>query len=147
MIQSFLPGLTHCRFIAARRHAAEFGVGVTINQSPVVIERFDYDQVDHFIGFITSEHVCTDLPFGERCLKQTNDNELFVPNTKRNMIPTCIITLYSLLNACKVSTRKSIEAINYFATDASEAFDSIEKLIDTLHLDITKCRHLLENLK
>lgn len=56
-------------------------------------------------------------------------------------------TLYSLLNACKASTRKSIQGINYFAADASETFDSIEKLIDTLHLDITKHRHLLENLK
>jgi hypothetical protein len=167
LIQSFLPGLTHGRFTAARKHAAEFCHGASIDRSPAVIQRFDYDQVEHFIEFITSEHVCTDLPFGERCLKQSNGNELFVPNTIRNMIPTRIIqqyhifcqesslgfsplgqsSLYSLLDVCKASTRKSLQGINYFAADAGEAFDSIEKLIGEFHLDITKHRRLLENLK
>ncbi|CAF1169907.1 unnamed protein product [Didymodactylos carnosus] len=167
LIQSFLPGLTIDRFTAARKHAAEFGHGVPIDQSPTVVQRFDYDQVEHFIEFITSEHVCTDLPFGERCLKQSNGNELFVPNTIRNMIPTRIIeqyyifcqenslgfhplgrsSLYSLLDVCKSSTRKSLQGINYFAADAGEAFDSMEKLIEELHLDMRKHRRLLENLK
>ena len=140
LIQSFLPGLTHGRFTAARKHAAEFGHGASINQSPVVMQRFDYDQVEHFIEFITSEHVCTDLPFGERCRKQSNGNELFIPNTIRNMIPTRIIrqyyifcednsfgfrplgqsSLYSLLDVCKASTRKSLQGINYFAADAGK---------------------------
>ena len=167
LIQSFLPGLTPDRFTAARKHAAEFGHGASIDQSAAVIQRFAYDQIDHFIDFITSEHVCTNLPFGQRCLKQSNGNELFVPNTIRNMIPTRIIrqyykfceenslgfrplgrsSLYSLLDVCKASTRKSLQGINYFAADASEAFDSIEKLIDELHLDITQHRRLVENLK
>ena len=167
LIQSFLPGLTPHRFTAARKHAAQFAHGTSIDQSPVLIQRFDYDQVEHFIEFITSEHVCTDLPFGERCLRQSNGNELFIPNTIRNMIPTRIIrqyyifceenspgfrplgqsSLYSLLDVCKASTRKSLQGINYFAADAGEAFDSIEKLIDELHLDITKHRRLIENLK
>jgi hypothetical protein len=167
LIQSFLPGLTPGRFTADRKHAAEFCHGASIDQSPAVIQRFNYDQVEHFIEFITSEHVCTDLPFGERCLKQSNGNELFVPNTIRNMIPTRIISqyyifcqenslgfrplgqssLYSLFDLCKASTRKSLQGINYFAADAGEAFDSIEKLIDELHLDIAKHRRLLENLK
>jgi hypothetical protein len=56
-------------------------------------------------------------------------------------------SLFSLLDVCKASTRKSLQGINYFAADAGEAFDSIEKLIDELHLDMTKHRRLLENLK
>ena len=56
-------------------------------------------------------------------------------------------SLYSLLDVCKASTRKSLQGINYFVADASEAFDSIEKLIDELHLDITQHRRLVENLK
>ena len=73
LIQSFLPGLTLGRFTAARKYAAEFGHGVAIEQSPAVIHRFDYDQVEHFIEVITSEHVCPDLHFGERSLKQSNE--------------------------------------------------------------------------
>ena len=42
---------------------------------------------------------------------------------------------------------QSLQGINYFAADAGDAFDSIEKLIDELHFDITKHRRLLENLK
>ena len=167
LIQSFLSGITLCYFTAARKYAAEFGHGAAIEQSPTVIHRFDYDQVEHFIDFITSEHVCTDLPLGERSLKQSNGKELFVPNTIRNMIPPRIIqqyylscqensfgfrplgrsSLYSLLDVCKASTRKSLQGINYFAADAGEAFDSIGKLIDELHLDMARHRRPLENLK
>ena len=167
LIQSFLPDLSPARFTAARKHAAEFGHDTSIDQSSAVIQRFNYDQVEHFIEFIASEHVCRDLPFGDRCLKLSNGTELFTPNTIRNMIPTRIIrhyyifceenspdfrplgqsSLYSLLDMCKASTRKSLQGINYFAADAGEAFDSIEKLIDELHLDIMKYRRLLENLK
>ena len=81
LIQSFLPGLTIGRFTAACKHAAEFGHAAQIDQSSAGLQRFGYDQVDHCIEFLTSEHVCTDLPFGERCLKQSNGDELFVPNT------------------------------------------------------------------
>ena len=52
-----------------------------------------------------------------------------------------------MLDACKAPTCKSPQGINYFAADAVEAFDSIEKLIDELHLDIMPYRCLLENLK
>ena len=166
-IKSFLPGLTHGRFTAARKHAAEFGHGAQIDHPPVVIQRFEYEQVEHFIEFITSEHVCKDLPFGERYLKQSNRDKLFISNTIRNMIPTCIIqqyyifceenspnfrplgrsSFYSLLDVCKASTQKSLQSIDYFAADAGEAFDSIEKLINELYFDISKHRRLLENLK
>ena len=56
-------------------------------------------------------------------------------------------SLYSLLDVCKASTRKSSLGINYFAADAGEAFDSIEKLINELCFDISKHHCLLENLK
>ena len=91
-IQFFLPGITPDRFTATRKHATEFGHDSAIEQSPAVIYRFDYDQVEHFIDFIMSEHVCTDLPFGERSLQQSNGKESFLPNTIRNMISSRIIT-------------------------------------------------------
>ena len=147
----------------ARKHAAEFDHGAQIDHPSAEIQRFEYEQVEHFIEFITSEHVCTDFPFGERCLKQSSRDELFIPNTIRNMIPTRIIqqyyifceenspdfrplgrsSLYSLLDVCKASTRKSLQGINYFAADVSEAFDSIEKLINELCFDMSKHRRLL----
>ena len=52
-----------------------------------------------------------------------------------------------MLDGCKASTHKSLQGINYFAADAGDAFDSIEKLIDELYFGLTKHRRLLENLK
>ena len=40
-----------------------------------------------------------------------------------------------------------MQGINCFAADAREAFDSIGKLINELHLDIAQHRRLLENWK
>ena len=94
LIRSFLPGLTLGRFAAARKYATEVGHGSPVDQSPTVKQHFDHDQIEHFIKFIKFEDVCTDLPFGERCLKQSNGNKLFVPNTIRSLIPTRIIQQY-----------------------------------------------------
>jgi hypothetical protein len=30
------------------------------------VQRFDDHQIAHFVDFIVSPHVCTDLPFGEK---------------------------------------------------------------------------------
>ena len=56
-------------------------------------------------------------------------------------------SLYSLLDVCKASKRKSLQGNCYFAGDADEAFDSIEKLTDELHFDVIQHRRLLEKLK
>ena len=72
---------------------------------------------------------------------------IFCKKNSPGFCPLGRSSLYSLLDVCKASTRKSLQGINYFAADADDVFDSIEKLIDELHFDIEKHRHLLENLK
>ena len=72
---------------------------------------------------------------------------LFYQENSFDFCPLGRSSLYSLLDVCKASTRKSLQDINYFAADAGEAFDSIGKLIDELNLDIARHRRLLENLK
>ena len=167
LLQSFIPGLTKYRFTAARKHAAEFNRGATVEQSPTVIVRFEEHQVEHFIDFLVSEHVCTDMPFGENVLKLSNGVELFVPNVIRNFIPSRIIDQYyrfcsknspgflplgrtsllSLVHSCKASTRKSLQSINYFAANASEAFDQIVRVINELHISPFEEKRLVANLK
>ncbi|CAF3856024.1 unnamed protein product [Rotaria sp. Silwood1] len=56
-------------------------------------------------------------------------------------------SLFTILDACKASTRKSLQGINYFAAEAGEAFDGIRKMIEdkvALHNDSAR---LIENLK
>ncbi|CAF0765842.1 unnamed protein product [Didymodactylos carnosus] len=167
LIQSFLPGLTLYRFTSARMYGLRFGAGALIESSSNVIHRFDNEQLSHFIDFIVSEHVCTDMPFGEKILKLSNGIELYVPETIRNMIPSRIVeqyyqyccelfpgfqtlgpsSLYKILNVCQASTRKSLQGLNYFAADGSEAFDSLIRTIQELTVSIDEQQRLIKNFK
>ncbi|CAF4228289.1 unnamed protein product, partial [Rotaria sordida] len=56
-------------------------------------------------------------------------------------------SLFTILETCKASTRKSLQGINYFAAAAGEAFDGLRKMIEdkvALHDDSAR---LIENLK
>ena len=56
-------------------------------------------------------------------------------------------SLFSILDVCEASTRKSLQGINYFAAEAGEAFDGIRKMIEE---KVTQCNdddQLIENLK
>ncbi|CAF1548365.1 unnamed protein product [Adineta ricciae] len=167
LIQLFIPGLTGSRFTAARLHAKKYSAGSRIEETSKVVQRFDDRQIAHFLDFIVSPHVCTDLPFGEKVLKLSSGVELFVPNTIRNMGATRIIdqylqycqeisldfeplresSLFTILNTCKASTRKSLQGINYFAAEAGEAFDGLQKMIDDEVPLRNESERLIENLK
>ena len=149
LLQLFIPGLTEYRFSAARLYAKAYGAGAKIEETPKMLQKFENRQISHFIDFIISPHVCTDIPFGQKVLKLSSGTELFVPNTIRNMTPNRIIDQYHLyckemcldfhplsrssllliLKNCKASTRKSLQGINYFAASASEGFEWIVKAV------------------
>ncbi|CAF1544084.1 unnamed protein product [Didymodactylos carnosus] len=167
LIQSFLPGLTLYRFTAARPHALEYGTGRQVERAQSTLARFSDFQVEHFIDFILSSHICTDLPFGEQRLRLSTDVELYVPNTIRNMIPSRIVDQYfeyiaednpgfpplgrtsllSLLNSCKASTRHSLQGVNYFAANASLAFDNLIDMVNDLSLDSGSKKILVDDVK
>ncbi|CAF2990977.1 unnamed protein product [Rotaria sp. Silwood2] len=167
LMQLFIPGLTGYRFSAARLHAAKYGVGSKVEIIQKVVQRFDDNQIAHFVDFIISPHVCTDLPFGEKVLKLSSGIELFIPNTLRNMGATRIIdqyllyckemcsdfeplgksSLFTILDTCKASTRKSLQGINYFAAEAGEAFDGLRKMIEDKVALCSDSERLIENLK
>jgi hypothetical protein len=52
------------------------------------IERYTEEQLAHFIAFIQSPHITTDMPFGERKLKLSSGEKLVVPDVIRNIIPS-----------------------------------------------------------
>lgn len=92
-IQYYIPGLTEYRFKIARRHRLEYGRGVPLplNKSPRM--RVDSSQLDHFLTFITSQHVIQDLPFGQRYLRLSSGKLLETPNVIRTMIPQAVSTV------------------------------------------------------
>jgi hypothetical protein len=167
ILQSFIPGITYYRFITARLHASQAGTGALIQRPPRIVCRFEPEQVEHFIDFILSNYVCTDIPFGERTLVLSDGTKLHVPDTIRNCNATRIISqyykyaselfydfpvlhessLYKILEECKASTRRAISGLNYFAANGSEAFDILFELINDLNLDQGEHRRLTDNLR
>ena len=166
-MQLFVPGLTSGRILAARLHAKKYGVGSRFDTTTKVVQRFDDQQIVHFVDFIISPHVCTDLPFGEKVLKLSSGIELFIPNTIRNMGAAGIIdqylhyckemcsgfeslaksSLFTILDTCKALTRKSLQGVNYFAAEAGEAFDDLRKMIEDKVALCSDSERLIENLK
>jgi hypothetical protein len=117
------------------------------------IERFSHEQISHFIDFILSPHITTDLPFGERKIRLSTGEILLVPDVVRNQIPSRIIaqylafceqqaednfrplsstSLFAILHHCAASTRKSLSGLDYFSADGSTAFDELRQLCDEL---------------
>ena len=84
LVRSFIPGVTSYRFTSARLHAGQSALGTLMQHPPPVIFRFQPEQVEHFIDFVVSDYVCTDVPFGERILKLSDGTKLLVPDTFRN---------------------------------------------------------------
>ena len=80
-------------------------------------------QLDHFLDFITTEHITQELPIGERTLKLSSEEKITVPNVVRKVILERVVeqynlfctetgfapmgrsTLHNILDDCSVSVR------------------------------------------
>ena len=167
VLSTFIPGLTRYRYTAARMHAADFGQGSVLMKPHRTIERFDLAQVDHFIEFLISSHICTDMRFGQKILRLSNGTALHVPNTIRSSIPTRIInqyylycqqmclsfvplsssSLFKLLDICKASTRQAFQGLNNFVADGSAASTQLYRLVGELGIDANEKERIITSLK
>ena len=167
ILQSFIPGVTYYRFLVARLHARRVVEGALVQRPPRVVCRIKRAQIDHFIDFIVSNHVCTDLPFGQQILTLTDGTKLQVPDAIRNCDSSRIIaqyykytkqyfdgfpvihesTLFKILKECKASKRRAVNGLNYFAANGSEAFAEILELINGLNFDLNELRRVINNIR
>ena len=101
-------------------------------------------KLEHFVSFVTSPHIIYDVPCG------TTGEIMKTPNVIRTMIPERIVqqyqqyccesnfepmskrTLQRVLAVCSSSVRKSLQGLDNFSAQGSEAFDHLEKLVDKL---------------
>lgn len=95
LLSSVIPGLTRYRYTAARLYSEEYGTGKVMMPISRVYTRFSIVQVEHFIDFVLSSHISTDLPFGEKTLKLSSGTTLNVPDIIRSMNSTRIIQQYN----------------------------------------------------
>ena len=167
MTQEFRTGITHYRFTEAQFYAANIGVQVSVGLNPPISQRFSFEQVEHFIDFIVSSHICADMSFIEDRLKLSGETILYVSNTIRNLAPSRIINQYSafckenapnfvplqsgsllkILEISKASYRKCLQGLNYFAACGGESFDRLSEMVKNLNLNSSVAKRRSDNLK
>ena len=143
----FIPGLSSYRYTVASLHRLQHGPGAPVPVEQSTRLRVTRDQLDHFLEFITSPHLVQDLPFGEKTLVLSTGESVVVPNVIRTMIPQRIVqqykhfceetdfvpfsesTMLRILSSCTASVCKSLQGLDYFATEGSKAFDDLAQLI------------------
>ncbi|CAF4526013.1 unnamed protein product [Didymodactylos carnosus] len=59
----------------------------------------------------------------------------YVAENNPGFLPRGRTSLLSLLNSCKASTRHSLQGVNYFAANASLAYDNLIDMMNDLSLD------------
>ncbi|PFX27827.1 putative amine oxidase [copper-containing] [Stylophora pistillata] len=148
-ISRFISGLSRYRFTIANLHRLQHGSGASVTPQPSSRIRVDPKQLDHFLSYITSPHLVQDLPFGQTTLKLSSGQLAMVEvlSVIRTMIPQRIVRQYTqyynetgfktfsgrtmlrVLNECKVTTRKSLQGLDYFAAEGARAFDELEGLV------------------
>ena len=164
VIRMFIPGLTDNRFNAARQHADFVGKGVVVDDTRTPTIRYEDCQLEHFIEFIVSPHICTDLSFGEKELHLSTGETLRIPLTIRNLAPQRIIiqyykyceeyygntfrslgqsTLFSILNQCTASMRRSLQGLDSFSAEGSAAFDLLTSIVEGLSALGIQCLQII----
>ena len=148
-LQRLIPNLTNYRFKIAKQHLLLHGRGCSV---PRPIQKRMYvspEMVDHFICFITSQHIVQDLPLGQKHISLSSGQVLEVPNVIRALILerivqyqeyckesdiTCLSrrSLLRILDVCSASERKSLQGLDYFTASGSKTFDELENVADRL---------------
>ncbi|CAF3838003.1 unnamed protein product, partial [Rotaria sp. Silwood1] len=152
IIQQFIPDVTLWKLNAAKQQAVANGPGSIVKYDGSIKIRYTESQIAHFIQYILSPHITTDMPFGEKNIKLSSGDTIVVSNTIRNLLPTRIIQaykeyckecdeefkplsdtcLFEILHCCTASNRKSLQGLDYFACDGFNAFDMLTHLCDEL---------------
>ena len=149
-ISEFIPGLTQYHYTTANLHCVQYGWHAPVPTSESPRLRIDRNQLDHFLGFITSPHLVQDLPFGEKHLQLSSGKIITVPNIIRTMIPEWIVmkyrqycretnfkpfsrsTMLQILTECSALVRKSLQGLDYFAAEGARTFDDLASIVEDI---------------
>ena len=149
-LQQYIPDITPYRYKIAKQHVLLHGRGCPLPKPTQKRMRAPPEMVDHFISFITSQHIIQDLPFGQKTLTLSSGKVLIVPNVIRNMIPERIVQQYQayckesnitslsrssllrILEVCSASVRTSLQGLDYITASGAKAFDDLENAADKL---------------
>ena len=150
-LSKLIPGLSYRQINDARKHVKQFGAGIPVEKKEVHRIRLDINKTDHFLDFISNPALLQDVAFGTKTLKLDSGESIVIPAAIRTLIPTRIIkqyidyckavkfekplnerTLYRILSVCAASKQKSLQGLDYFATEGADAFKKLETIINIL---------------
>lgn len=149
-LQDLIPGLSIWRIDQARRHRVEAGPGQPLPNNPLTRTRLDPVKTDHFIDFISSPALLQDVAFGTKTLTLDTGEKITIPAAIRTAIPSRIVaiyrshckntgfkpaserTLYRILDACSASLQKSLQGLDNYTAEGSEAFENMQRILEAL---------------
>ncbi|XP_061170628.1 uncharacterized protein LOC133180030 [Saccostrea echinata] len=163
-INAMIPSVTQHKFYSAKKHARELGVGAPVPHEKQAREKVDSSKLEHFLDFVTSSQVIKDLPLGEKTLTLTTGELIQTPYVIRCLAPATIVrqysqlcleenfeaigesTMYKILSECSAAVRRSVEGVDYYVAEASEAFRELEHVVREMQIPLNEQKRMLENL-
>ncbi len=151
-IQNYIPGLSQQMYAKARLFAKQYmGMEVPPDQK-VKIERTDKAKLGLLLGFITSDLVITDLPFGWSKKKLGAGDSGDIPVVVHHLANEHVWQMYNrwlseigqadmrlsrmtvlrILKACTATKRHSVHGLDSFSFDGLEGFDDLKGVIKQL---------------
>ncbi|XP_062571122.1 uncharacterized protein LOC134233147 [Saccostrea cucullata] len=166
LLQS-IPGMTKWRIDTARQHANTSSKNTEVTQKSA-FSRLPFDKVEHFVDFLSQPHYIQDIAYGERTIKLSTGQSIHIPDVVRTLIGSRIITcylsyckdtefspcsrstLYSLLNRCAASQRKSLSGLDNTTADGISSFEklvSVTESMESYGLQPTKSEDIMNRLR
>ncbi|XP_052676632.1 uncharacterized protein LOC128158002 [Crassostrea angulata] len=163
-INAKIPSVTQHKFYTARKHAKDFGVGAQVPVEKRSREKVETAKLEHFLDFITSNQVIKDLPLGEKTLTLSTGEIIQTPYVIRCLAPATIVrqysqlcieenfepigqsTMYMILAECSAAMRRSVEGVDYYVAEASEAFRALEDMVREMQIPAYEQKEIVERL-
>ncbi|CAC5364228.1 unnamed protein product [Mytilus coruscus] len=93
-LHALIPDLSRYKYGAARKHALSAGSGQKVPSTEITHEGITTEQINHFLDFIMSPAIITDITFGESNLKLSNGEIISVPKIILNSVRTRVVQQY-----------------------------------------------------
>ncbi|CAC5406446.1 unnamed protein product [Mytilus coruscus] len=148
-LHALIPDLSRYKYGAARKHALSAGSGQKVPSTEITHEGITTEQINHFLDFIMSPAIITDIPFGESNLKLSNGEIISVPKIILNSVRTRVVqqsfsyceedtfekkgslsSYMRILHAIGPNVMKSMKGLDNYATDGAKAIESLQKIAD-----------------
>ena len=148
-LKSLIPDLSRYKFTAARKHALSIGHGQPLSNSDKTREGITNAQITHFLDFVMSPAIITDMPYGETKLKLSSGETISVPKIILNSVRTRVVEQYfsyceetsyentaslssymRILNSVGPNIRKSMKGLDNYASEGGKAIESLQKITE-----------------